>query len=269
MLREELRIIIGSQLLLDVALVEAQLGDRALLIQALVRGDETMGLARRRLRHNPWIAAAASWRMQRFQSRYCRYVDASGRRSLPRGRLLLVSANASSKALICRRRTRQGSTASLRSILSRLLRVVLFPQRDCGPCWRSRREAEGVDERVQQAEGVHRGLPSGAPSLRRRRLAPASFAVLLAVRMGCPARAATGIRGALPSGCVGLPAARTGTTAYGFQWQCLGQTGAFARPSSATTASRVVRAMRAIHWLGRDPFVLLLASVLRAASSVF
>ena len=48
----------------------------------LGRGDETMGLARR-LRHNPWIAAAASWRMQRFQSRYCRYVDASGRRSEP------------------------------------------------------------------------------------------------------------------------------------------------------------------------------------------
>ena len=75
-----------------------------------------MGLARRR-RHNPWIAAAASWRMQRFQSRYCRYVDARGLLSLPLGRRLLVSENASSKAFIWSRSTRQALTASLRSIL--------------------------------------------------------------------------------------------------------------------------------------------------------
>ena len=36
-------------------------------------------------------------------------------------------------------------------------------------------------------------------------------------------------------GALGCPAARTGTS---FQWQCLGQTGAFARQSNATAASR-------------------------------
>ena len=165
----------------------------------LGRGDETMGLARR-LRHNPWIAAAASWRMQRFQSRYCRYVDASGRRSEPRGRLLLVSENASSKAFIWSRRTRQALTASLRSILWVGCGWSALSATYCGLVIGRAARLRGS----MRLSSRLRGSITSVTSLRRR-LSSCRFGGCCAVllrRMGCPRPESVE---SLPSGCLCCP----------------------------------------------------------------
>ena len=171
----------------------------------------------------------------------------------PRGRRLLVSAKASSKAFIWS--VRRGRP--LRRACGRFAVCLgLF----CRLAARGGR-VDGCAARLRGAISCPAGW--GSLSCAARRLAPARGLLCSAAPAdGLPARggrnpwsAAVGVRW--------LPAARTGTTANAFQWQCLGQTGAEARQWSATAAER---GEWATSDAGQPRTPTVLASVLQAAS---